>query len=297
MCGCSIAAFPIVGILSNILFRGILRKRRDPGPGFRGQKRSPGRRGSSGHLFAKRTAAASLTLPAYREEQWNGRSQLKFIHALTESWDETLEDFINRIGDLKAMIVRKDGLLANLTADGQGLRLLSEAIEPVMARMSESPSAVCDVPVPVLPSRMGVVIPAQVSYVAEAFPAPTYGSPLAAPLFVLSRLLSNGCLYQKIRVQGGAYGECASTIPQTACCLLLPGSHLERTLAVYGLRFAEDGNSAENTESRHRLHRCPGPADGPPDGFHLDDHRRVDEGKAAIPPGRQPGNRELTEGL
>ncbi|HPX56376.1 MAG TPA: insulinase family protein [Syntrophales bacterium] len=297
-----------VGILSDILFRGNLTETaRIRDLVFEGRNDLQAAVVPSGHLFAKRTAAASLTLPAYREEQWNGRSQLKFIHALTESWDETLEDFINRIGDLKAMIVRKDGLLANLTADGQGLRLLSEAIEPVMARMSESPSAVCDVPVPVLPSRMGVVIPAQVSYVAEAFPAPTYGSPLAAPLFVLSRLLSNGCLYQKIRVQGGAYGGMCQYDPTNGLFAFLSyrDPHLERTLAVYeeALRFAEDGGIPAE-EIRKAVIGSIGALDRPTDpagrgftsmirhfaGLTDEERRRFRQAVLAM------GNRELTEG-
>jgi presequence protease len=33
----------------------------------------------SGHIFARRAAAAALTLPAYRDELWNGRRQLQFV--------------------------------------------------------------------------------------------------------------------------------------------------------------------------------------------------------------------------
>jgi len=239
-----------IGVLSDILFRGNLTEMaRIRDLIFEDRNDLQAAVVPSGHLFAKRTAAASLTLPAYREEQWYGRSQLRFIHALAESWDERREDFISKIGDLKSRIIRKDRMILNLTADRQGLQLLLEATGPIMAELKEVPSTVCDVPVPASPSRMGVVIPAQVSYVAEAFPAPTYGSSLAAPLFVLSRLLSNGCLYQKIRVQGGAYGGMCLYDPTNGLFSFLSyrDPHLERTLAVYeeALRFAGDGVIAD----------------------------------------------------
>jgi Zn-dependent M16 (insulinase) family peptidase len=235
-----------IGILSDILFRGKLSETaRMKDLVFEGRNDLQAAVVPSGHIFAKRTAASSLTLPAYREEQWHGRGQLKFINTLAETWEARVEDFTGKIADLKSRIIRKDKLVMNLTADEAGLRLLGEATEQILAALGDSPSEICDAPIPGLNSRTGVVIPAQVSYVAAAFPAPTYGSDLAAPLFVLSRLLSNGYLYQKIRVQGGAYGGMCQYDPTGGLFAFLSyrDPHLERTLAVYeeALRFAEEG--------------------------------------------------------
>lgn len=233
-----------VGILSDILFRGNLSEAsRIKDLVFEGKNDLQAAVVPSGHIFAKRTAAASLTLPAYREEQWQGRGQLKFITALADGWEERGTDFTEKIANLKSCIIRKDKLIMNLTADEAGLRLLTEATGSVLAALNDCPSRICDAPIPPSPLRTGVVIPAQVSYVAEAFPAPTYGSDLAAPLFVLSRLLSNGYLYKKIRVEGGAYGGMCQYDPTSGLFVFLSyrDPHLERTLAVYAeaLRFAE----------------------------------------------------------
>jgi presequence protease len=235
-----------MGILSDILFRGKLSETaRMKDLVFEGRNDLQAAVVPSGHVFAKRTAAASLSLPAYREEQWHGRGQLKFINALAEAWEARREDFADKIANLKSRIIRKDKLILNLTADKDGLHLLEEAMAPILAALSDGRFKVCDTPIPGLSSRIGVVIPAQVSYVAEAFPAPTYGSDLAAPLFVLSRLLSNGYLYKKIRVEGGAYGGMCQYDPTNGLFSFLSyrDPHLERTLAVYAeaLRFAEAG--------------------------------------------------------
>ena len=235
-----------MGILSDILFRGKLSETaRMRDLVFEGRNDLQAAVVPSGHVFAKRTAAASLSLPAYREEQWHGRGQLKFINALAEAWEARREDFTDKIAELKARIIRKDKLILNLTADEAGLRMLGGAMEPILAALSRARFPVCDTPIPELTSRTGVVIPAQVSYVAEAFPAPTYGSDLAAPLFVLSRLLSNGYLYKKIRVEGGAYGGMCQYDPTNGLFSFLSyrDPHLERTLGVYAeaLRFAEEG--------------------------------------------------------
>jgi len=233
-------------ILSDILFRGKLSETaRMKDLVFEGRNDLQAAVVPSGHIFAKRTAAASLTLPAYREEQWHGRNQLKFINGLAESWGEDLSDFTGKMADLKARIIRKDKLIVNLTADADGLRLLADAVDPVLAALSDDRFAICEALIPDLTNRTGVMIPAQVSYVAEVFPAPTYGSELAAPLFVLSRLLANGYLYKKIRVEGGAYGGMCQYDPTGGVFSFLSyrDPHLERTLSVYAeaLRFAEKG--------------------------------------------------------
>ncbi len=235
-----------IDILSDILFRGKLSETaRMKDLVFEGRNDMQAAVVPSGHIFAKRTASASLSLPAYREEQWHGRNQLKFINRLAESWGKDLNDFTGKMADLKARIIRKDKLIMNLTADAVGLRLLADAVGPVLAELSDDRFTISEASIPALSPRTGVVIPAQVSYLAEAFPAPTYGSELAAPLFVLSRLLANGYLYKKIRVEGGAYGGMCQYDPTGGVFSFLSyrDPHLERTLAVYddALRFAEKG--------------------------------------------------------
>jgi hypothetical protein len=54
--------------------------------------------------------------------------------------------------------------------------------------------------------QIGVSIAAQVCYVAQVAAAPGYLDPASAALSVVSRELSKGYLYNRIRVQGGAYG-------------------------------------------------------------------------------------------
>ncbi|MDR2861307.1 MAG: insulinase family protein, partial [Syntrophobacterales bacterium] len=148
----------------------------------------------SGHIFAKRTAASSLSLAAYREDQWHGRRQLQFLAGLTDNWDAKRDDFIARIADLKEQILCRNNLLLNFTADDRSLPVLLEETDALAARMGRTAFMPVETPLPVFSGHVGISIPAQVSYVAHSFPAPIYGNPLSAPLFVLSRLLSDGFL-------------------------------------------------------------------------------------------------------
>jgi Zn-dependent M16 (insulinase) family peptidase len=71
--------------------------------------------------------------------------------------------------------------------------------------------------------------------VAMVLPAPAYGDPLSAPLFLLSRELSSGYLYRQIRVQGGAYGGMSQYDPVSGTLSLLSyrDPHILKTLNVY----------------------------------------------------------------
>lgn len=159
----------------------------------------------SGHTFAKMAAAASLGLPAWRDEQWHGRSQLRFTARTAESLEEEAGRLEETLAALKTTVFRRAGLIVDLAADGEGLSLLRSGLGDLVAALPEGAASPSALPV-LMASRPGVAIPADVNYVARVLPAPVHGDPRSAALLVLARYLSSGYLYKRIRVQGGAYG-------------------------------------------------------------------------------------------
>jgi len=61
----------------------------------------------SGHIFAKRAAGAALTLPAYRDEQWHGRTQLRFVHEQADAFDHSAKNLREKLEQLKAIVLSK----------------------------------------------------------------------------------------------------------------------------------------------------------------------------------------------
>ena len=51
----------------------------------------------SGHIFAKMAAGAALTLPAYRDEQWHGRTQLKFVQHQAGDFEAAKKDLREKL--------------------------------------------------------------------------------------------------------------------------------------------------------------------------------------------------------
>ncbi len=189
----------------------------------------------AGHLFARRLAASSLSLSVWRDEQWHGKTQLRYLKQMADELGNNREFFLEKIGRLKTEVFRKDRLTINLTAEARGLTAMFDNLAPLVAGL---PSG--SFPERAEPPRLetldrGVVIPAQVSYVARALPAPSYGHSDTAALMVASRYLSNGYLYKQIRIQGGAYGGMSSYDPLVGIFAFLSyrDPHILRTLKVY----------------------------------------------------------------
>ncbi len=189
----------------------------------------------SGHVFAKRAAAAALTLPAYRDEQWHGRTQLRFVQQQSGSFDEAKKILREKLEQLKTMIFNKRGLTVNVTADAQGLRLAGDHIERLLARLPSGSGAGSPSQPSLAAVHAGIAVPSQVSYVARAMRAPAYNDPSSALLMLASRELSNSYLYRHIRVQGGAYGGMSSFDATMGVFSFLSyrDPHIIETLRVY----------------------------------------------------------------
>ena len=164
----------------------------------------------SGHIFARMAAGASLTLPAYRDEQWHGRTQLKFVQNKANSFESIKENLREKLQELKEILFNKNHLTINLTAEEQGLTIAEENITALLHQLPESAIKEEGATPLLAPVSVGICIPAQVSYVASVLRAPPYIDPAAALLMIAARELSNSYLYKHIRVQGGAYGGMSS---------------------------------------------------------------------------------------
>ncbi len=189
----------------------------------------------SGHLFAQMAAAQSLSLPARRSEEWYGKSQLAVVAETAGRLDERRGELVEKLTRLRETIFTRSRLTMNMTADSEGLAGLGTAAEGLLAALPEGTKPLPTQSGKTRPVHLGVAIAADVCYVASALPAPAYTDRQAAPLFVLAKQLSNGYLYKRIRVQGGAYGGFCRYEPSSGVFAFLSyrDPHLTETLDIY----------------------------------------------------------------
>jgi len=187
----------------------------------------------SGHLFAQRTAASTLNLPSLRDEQWNGRIQLRLLNGLAERF--AADPLVETLERLKALVFGRERLLVNVTGDAEGISRVLGEVGKLTGRLGSGAPGGSTASVPPVQAQLGVSIAAQVCYVAQVAATPGYLDPSSAALAVASRELSKGYLYNRIRVQGGAYGGMSLYDPvgRIFSFLSYRDPHLEETLKVY----------------------------------------------------------------
>jgi Zn-dependent M16 (insulinase) family peptidase len=82
-----------------------------------------------------------------------------------------------------------------------------------------------------------LVASASVGYVARAMPGFRFEHPLSGPVAVLGHLLSTGYLWEKVRMEGGAYG--AFSYPRNMDGLFLLGSYRDPNISATIRAFSE----------------------------------------------------------
>jgi len=189
----------------------------------------------SGHIFAKRAAGAALSVPAYRDEQWNGRTQLRFVQQKAGNFEAAKTGLREKLQYLKSLVFNKENMLINITADDQGIKLVQENIVHLLRRLPANKVVQEQKQPQLAPVYAGIAVPTSVSYVASVLKAPAYIDPAAAMLMLGSKELSNSYLYKHIRVQGGAYGGMSSFDPSLGLFSFISyrDPHIAETLQIF----------------------------------------------------------------
>jgi hypothetical protein len=189
----------------------------------------------SGHVFARMAAGAGLTLPAYRDEQWRGRTQLKFVQSIAGNFGLAQKDLREKLERLRKILFNKNNLVINLTAEENGLRLAREELLNFLDKLPVSSVTVTPQKPDLNPVFAGISVPTQVSYVAYVLETPPFTDPASPLLMLLAKELSNNYLYKYIRVQGGAYGGMSSfdSSMRLFSFLSYRDPHIAQTLKVF----------------------------------------------------------------
>ncbi len=139
-------------------------------------------------------------------EQMGGVSYLFFLRKLAQAVDENWPGVLATLERLKARLIDRGAMLCNVTVDAANW----SAFEPKLAdflRALPGGSASQAEWSPSYDGRSeGMIIPAKVNYVGKAADLYTAGYSLDGSAAVITNYVDNTWLWERIRVQGGAYG-------------------------------------------------------------------------------------------
>lgn len=162
----------------------------------------------AGHQFAITHAASFLSPSRFIDEQLGGISQLRFLDNLVKT--DSIDQIIDSLSQLHKIIINRKACVVSITSDNPSAieSQLADFLKtlPCNQMIQSGYKSESNAPLTV----KGIEISSAVNFVAQVWKT-SQPDPVKSGLqFLLSRFLSTGYLWDKVRVEGGAYGGMAS---------------------------------------------------------------------------------------
>ncbi|KAJ1740765.1 Mitochondrial presequence protease [Coemansia sp. RSA 1086] len=165
----------------------------------------------SGHAFARRLAASTLTPEMDAVEALSGISQVRFLGDLRRSGD--LARITERLEQVRDVVFDRSTLRTAVTANAGSAEANQQALEQMLAKYpTEASDALRSQGAKFASSasRFFCPLPVSTNYAAQATRCIPYTHPDSVKLQVLAKFLTPAFLHREIRERNGAYGGGAS---------------------------------------------------------------------------------------
>ncbi|MBQ9891072.1 MAG: insulinase family protein [Firmicutes bacterium] len=155
----------------------------------------------AGHAFARAIAMSGYSAEAAVADAVSGYSAAVWLHKMAGEFDGRIKAFTELLeSSLKAAVCRRRLVASQTSTEYVSMAGLFEAL-PVGSFMQAPAQYTAD-----LPEKAGCKIPALVGFSSQAYHLSREGEDFDGSLYVASNILSFDYLWNKVRVQGGAYG-------------------------------------------------------------------------------------------
>jgi presequence protease len=164
----------------------------------------------AGHRLVNRRLRSRLGEADWATEQMGGISYLYSLRELARQVDEDWPAVHQILESIRETLVNRQTMLLNITLDEANW----ETVQPVVSALLEKLPASGSNPVawnPSLPvGNEGLTFPSQINFVGKGLNLYQAGYEFDGSEHVISPYLRNTYLWDKVRVQGGAYGAFAT---------------------------------------------------------------------------------------
>ena len=160
---------------------------------------------ANGHRLGLYEARSHWSARDAAAEAVNGYSFMQYMHGMSSASDDALDAFTAFAEEVIAKSICRQNAIIGVTADScpdlSGLLELLPEGEAMPEKVHYEST---------LPRRMGIEIPAAVSYAVTSYDLKRDGHKMSGNYQVAANIISLSHLWNSIRVQGGAYGASMS---------------------------------------------------------------------------------------
>ncbi|MBH23495.1 MAG: peptidase M16 [Myxococcales bacterium] len=160
----------------------------------------------AGHSMVSLRLGARFNEAGWAAEQMGGIAQLLFLRQLAERLDSDWSGVLADLEELRAILVNRTGALANVTADADTWSAFQPTLSGFLAELPAADATNAPWRADTDAPNEGLLLPAQVNYVGAAANLYDLGYTYHGSAAVITRYLGTSWLWEKVRVQGGAYG-------------------------------------------------------------------------------------------
>ena len=184
-----------------------------------------------------RRAARGLSKRGFLTDIVYGLPRLRTSEMLHNRFDESYEELISHIEQIREFLLVQDRVTASFTGSDAAYEVFREQFSEWIDDMRDEPIT----PAPIgfkpfgTPPREGLAAPIPIAYCTQMMPAPHYAHPDSGLLTIGAHILETDYMLPEIRFKGNAYGFRFSYNPFES--LIHQGSefdpHVARTLDVF----------------------------------------------------------------
>ncbi len=160
----------------------------------------------AGHRVVNSRLRAHFNEADWAEEQMSGLDQLFFLRQLAKDVDQDWPAVLARLEQIRQTLVNRQAMLANLTLDAGNWARLQPQMREFLCRLPSTPAVRSSWRPAMAPANEGLTIPAQVNYVGKGANLYKLGYQFDGSVNVITKFLGTSWLWERVRVQGGAYG-------------------------------------------------------------------------------------------
>jgi presequence protease len=169
----------------------------------------------AGHRVVNTRLRARFDEAGWVNEQVSGVSYLFFLRQLVDEIDRNWAGVVDRLETMRRSLISTSSLICNVTLDEENWTTFKSKLDTFLANLPQLTDGK-NKWAPQYPTvDEGLVIPAQVNYVGKGENLFRLGYELDGSINVITNYLRSTYLWERVRVQGGAYGGFCAFDPRS----------------------------------------------------------------------------------
>ncbi len=164
----------------------------------------------SGHRVINNRLKAKFDEAAWVTEQMSGIDYLFFVRKLAEEFDQKWEDTLTVFHTIRELLIQQTNLVCNFTIESAEKSSVMNSLSEFLIKLPDKQIHFQNWQPEKMEMAEGLTIPSQVNYVGKGANLYQLGYKYHGSINVINQYLKSTWLWEKVRVQGGAYGGFSS---------------------------------------------------------------------------------------